>query len=325
VKIVRPTDTHSPPRTRRRPPVASVASRRTWLGLDIAFNRSPQWKVLPLALRGAWISLIFVCGELGNGGRLKGAANWDGREWRQVAGVSLQAARQLTAAGLLVRQSRGSFDVVGYDREREQEFCAQVAAGVRGAAKRWRTPDPPSITPPIAGANGEGDEDGDKDEENTSPKAPLRGPSTRNLAQTGDRSFSPEFERFWNALPGSLKEGKRQAHTVWLRQRLQDRADLQVKIEHALRWQRRSERWCTVNHSRNLTAASYLRNQRWEDDPPTRLERAPREPSPVSLPSDPRFARERELRKAGMSVEEAQAQVEQEFKAGMLPLPMGGS
>lgn len=71
------------------------------------------------------------------------------------------------------------------------------------------------------------------------------------------------FEQFWSAYP--RREAKKDARRAW--HQVDGDAHL-VAILAALRWQCASEQWTKAGGQYVPLPASYLRGERWEDEPP---------------------------------------------------------
>jgi hypothetical protein len=71
---------------------------------------------------------------------------------------------------------------------------------------------------------------------------------------------------FWQGLPRWLRQGKHRAFGEWTKAALEGDAAVHEKLKRALGWQRKSDGFERDNRGK-LTAASYLRGRRWEDEP----------------------------------------------------------
>jgi len=77
------------------------------------------------------------------------------------------------------------------------------------------------------------------------------------------------FLEFWESYP--KKVGKGAAEKVWLR--ITDKQSVIEKIKNSLEWQKNSEQWSKEGGQYIPNPSTYLNQQRWEDEPPKKVER----------------------------------------------------
>lgn len=75
------------------------------------------------------------------------------------------------------------------------------------------------------------------------------------------------FELFWKSYPRRV--AKADARKAWIR--LNPSPELVALILDALTWQCQSEAWLKDDGQYVPYAATYLRGERWEDEPPSRI------------------------------------------------------
>ena len=75
--------------------------------------------------------------------------------------------------------------------------------------------------------------------------------------------YSEEFLSFWKEYP--KKVGKGEAFKQWKKARLTENDMLEIL--NALKWQKKSDRWCNSNGRYIPNPATYLSQRRWEDEP----------------------------------------------------------
>lgn len=76
-------------------------------------------------------------------------------------------------------------------------------------------------------------------------------------------SDDPEFDRFWYAYP--RRTAKKEARKAWAQ--IQPDAAMVEKILTALEWQSRQPQWTKDGGSFIPHPASWLRAERWDDEP----------------------------------------------------------
>lgn len=79
--------------------------------------------------------------------------------------------------------------------------------------------------------------------------------------------FVTDFDLFWQAFP--KRRAKADARKAWLK--LRPSAELVQKILDALVWQSVQHDWVKADRAYCPLPATYLRGERWEDEPPTTI------------------------------------------------------
>lgn len=85
------------------------------------------------------------------------------------------------------------------------------------------------------------------------------------IAPQGGNVHEERFDQFWSAYP--KKTGKGAAKKAWTK--IKPSAALLQKIMTALEWQTKSEQWTRERGQFIPNPATYLNQERWEDEPPT--------------------------------------------------------
>lgn len=80
------------------------------------------------------------------------------------------------------------------------------------------------------------------------------------------------FEEWWAAYP--RKVAKAEARKAW--DKLKPSADMEAAMHEALSWQREQDGWVKDHGAFIPHPATWLRGERWEDEPPAHLR--PRQP-----------------------------------------------
>jgi hypothetical protein len=139
-----------------------------WLNIRIATLRTPEYIGSTPIERATWINVVAYSCEQENNGRLIGAADWKDRQWQQTCGVT---AREIRAAGKLLKVEGSDVIVYAYPTEKQIEVQARRMQARDAARRRWdnnlgdapRIPpsttegDAPRIPPRNAEREGEGE------------------------------------------------------------------------------------------------------------------------------------------------------------------------
>lgn len=107
-----------------------------FVAIDTVETTSPEWLRLPADCRGHWLSLMSVCAQRENGGRFVDCADWTGRDWDRIAGLTKQALKKLERFGLVV-WSGPDLLVEGYNVEREEAARRNRQQRKDAIARRW--------------------------------------------------------------------------------------------------------------------------------------------------------------------------------------------
>jgi len=119
-----------------------------YINIPISVLSSSEYRRCKPLKRATWLNLLGYCCIQENGGRIVGAADWDDREWQQIAAVTLEEVRMEST---LWTWDGDDVVVWAYPAEQELVMRAKREGGVKGAAKRWaakpdaETPIPPSV------------------------------------------------------------------------------------------------------------------------------------------------------------------------------------
>ncbi len=105
-----------------------------WLNIRIALLRRPEYIGSKPIERATWINVLAYSCEQENGGRLIGAAAWKDRQWQQACGVT---AREVRAAGKLLRIEGEDVVVFAYSVEKQAEVQARRMQAADAARRRW--------------------------------------------------------------------------------------------------------------------------------------------------------------------------------------------
>ena len=80
-----------------------------------------------------------------------------------------------------------------------------------------------------------------------------------------DKEISPEFNAFWEMYPKRV--ARKDAWKAWTK--LNPSKELVTKIQQALAWQTRQPDWLREGGKFVPYPATWLRAERWDDEPPT--------------------------------------------------------
>ena len=108
-----------------------------YLNVTLRLLRSAEFAGMDTKALGTWLRVCAYCADQENGGRIKGAAEWEDDAWKFSCKVS---ARDVEDAAPLLAVVEGDVVALGYPSYQETECIAKRNGGRRGAEKRWGKP-----------------------------------------------------------------------------------------------------------------------------------------------------------------------------------------
>jgi len=89
-----------------------------WFNIETKTLRSPEILAAPPAALGTWIRVTSYCCEVENGGVIRGAVNWNDRQWMTACGVTVDEVKE---AAVLLKTKHDDIVVSLYPGDKEKE------------------------------------------------------------------------------------------------------------------------------------------------------------------------------------------------------------